>query len=223
VPSPAELTLWLLTALVEAFAVYIFLVQGLFRRFLLLTLYLLLCAMVTASRLAVFYHFGSYSSEYVYFYYFSDALLTVSLFLSISELSLRLLGTRVYRKNIIRGCSAVLLVAAVISFSNVSSSSSKLFTHFVVELSWNLFLASSLAIAALWVWKCFNEPEDRIAARCVSVLIVFSSTVLLIYELLQRAPQISHNSVVVTMMAVWVPLGCGFAAVSQGQPRITKL
>ncbi len=221
-PSPAELTLWLLTALVEAFAVYLFLVQRLFRKFMLLTLYLLLCAIITASRLAVFYYFGSYSSEYAYFYYFSDSLLTVFLFLSISELSLRLLGTRVYRKNIVRGCAAALLVAAVISFSNASSSSDKLLARFVIELSQNLYLASGLAIAALWVWKCFNEPEDRIAARCVSVLIVSSSTVMLIYELLQRAPQISHNSVVASMMAVWVPLGCGFAAVSQDQPPHPK-
>ena len=39
-----DLTLWLLTTLVEAFVVYLFLIRGLFRKFLFLNFYLLLSA-----------------------------------------------------------------------------------------------------------------------------------------------------------------------------------
>src|SRR5260370_17367568 len=83
----ADLTLWLLTTLVEIFVVCLFIIQGLFRKFLFLSFYFLLSVTISFGRY-VLYDFRFVS--YVYFYYLTDFLLTVFLFLSICELSVRL-------------------------------------------------------------------------------------------------------------------------------------
>ena len=184
---------------------------------------LLLCAIITASRLAVFYYFGFSSSEYVYFYYFSDALLTVFLFLSICELSLCLARSKISRRRLALTGAGAFLVVSLFSALIASHSSTRMMSHFVVELSQNLYFASCLAIAALWFWKTFGDPEDRIAARFVSVVFVYTSIFILLYGARKLAPQVTFDHQLGQMMAVWVPLGCGFAAVSQEQPRITKL
>jgi hypothetical protein len=220
---PAELTLWLLTALVEAFAVYIFLVQGLSRKFLMLNLYFLLGAVISASRFAVFHHSGFFSVEYAYFYYYSDALLTVFLFLSVCELSLRLAGTKISRKRIVLGGAAAFLAVSVFNASAASSSSIRMMSHFVVALSQDLYFTSPLAIALLCVWKAFDDPEDLVAARFVDVIFVGTSIFILLYGARVLVPQVAVNNKLVQMMAVWLPIGCGFVAVSLEHPRTTRL
>jgi hypothetical protein len=94
----ADLTLWLLTTFVEGFVVYLFVIQGLLRKFLFLNMYLLLSAVIGVARYAVYSHFGFLPDGVTYFYYSSEALLTIFLFLSICELSLVLVGTRIHRR-----------------------------------------------------------------------------------------------------------------------------
>jgi hypothetical protein len=214
----AELTLWLLTTLVEAFVVFLFLIQGLFRKFLLLNIYLLFSVTISMGRFAVLYHFGFTSSEYAHFYYFTDALLTLFLFLSLCELSVRLVGTKMARRKAALWGAGALLATSWFSFLVVSSRGTHVTTRFAVELSQNIFFVCCLAIVLLWVWKLRNYPEDRIAARFVSVLSVYFSLFVLIYGAHQLAPQVSsliHN--LAPMMGAWLPLGCGFVLVSAEQ------
>ena len=220
---PADLALWLLTGVVEAFAVCLFWVQGLSRKFLLLNYYLLLCAIISASRFAVLHQYGITSSAYAYFYYYSDALLTVFLFLSICELSLRLARSKISRRRLALTGAGAFLAVSLLSASIASHSSMRMMIHFVVELSQNLFFASCLATTALWVWKTFGDPEDRIAARFVGVMFVYTSIFILLYGARQLAPQVTLNHQLVPMLALWLPIGCGFIAVSHEQPRITRL
>jgi hypothetical protein len=56
--SLADLTLWLLTTVVEVFVVYLFLVYGLLRKFLFLNLYLLVSPLIGMGRFAILYHSG---------------------------------------------------------------------------------------------------------------------------------------------------------------------
>jgi hypothetical protein len=213
--SLAELTLWLLTTLVEAFVVFLFLIQGLFRKFLLLNIYLLFSVTIAMARFAVLYYFGFTSSEYAYFYYFTDALLTICLFLSLCELSVRLVGTKMVRRKAVVWSAGALLATSWFSFLIVSSQGAHVTTRFVVELSQNIFFVCCLAIVLLWVWNLRNYPEDRIAAKFVNVLSVYFSLFMLMYGARQLAPQVSSfiNNLA-PIMGAWLPLGCGFALVS---------
>lgn len=220
--SLPDLTLWMLTTLVEAFVMCLFLVRALFRKFLFLNFYLLLSVATSIGRYALLSHFGYASSEYAYFYYFSDAILTISLFLSICELTLRLVGTKMPRRRVALLTAGALLAAALFTFSVASSSDVRVTTRFVFELSQNMFFACGFAIALLWAWKLRNDPEDRIAARFVDVLSIYFSLFFLAYGARQLAPYASGPHALLAMIGAWLPLGCGFALVSQDQPRRTK-
>lgn len=219
-PLP-DLTLWMLTTFVEVFVVWLFLIRGLFRKFLFLNFYLLLSVTISIGRYAVLSYFGYVSSGYAYFYFFSDALLSVSLFLSICELSMRLTGTRMPRRRVVLLSAGALFAAAFFSFSVASSSGPRVTTRFVLGLSQNIFFACGFAIVLLWAWKLRNDPDDRIAARFVSVLSVYFSLFFLAYGARQLAPDASGPHSLFPMIGAWLPLGCAFALVSQDPPQRT--
>ena len=74
-----DLVMWLLTTLVEAFVVCVFVIQGLSRKFLFLNLYFALCVIGSVRRYVVVSYRGLASLEYAYFYYATDAVLTLAL------------------------------------------------------------------------------------------------------------------------------------------------
>jgi hypothetical protein len=219
-PLP-DLTLWMLTTFVEAFVVWLFLIRGLFRKFLFLNFYLLLSVTISIGRYAVLSYFGYVSSVYAYFYFFSDALLAVFLFLSICELSMRLVGTRMPRGRVALLSAGTLFAAAFFSFSAESSSGLRVTTRFVYGLSQNIFFACGFAIVLLWAWKLRNDPDDRIAARFVGVLSVYFSLFFLSYGASHLAPHASGPDSLFPMIGAWLPLGCAFALVSQDPPQRT--
>ena len=220
--SLADLSLWLLTTLVQAFVVYLFLIQGLFRKFLFLNCYLLLSVTISLGRYFVFSHFGLASSAYAYFYYFTDAVLTLFLYLSICELGVRLMGTRISRKRVVLWSVSALFAMAWLSLSVASPSSSRMATAFVVDLSQSIFFVCCLAIALLWAWKLRNDSNDRIADRLVNVLSVYFLLFLLVYGARQWTPHVSSLNTLYPMFSAWLPLGCGFALVSHEPPQRTK-
>ena len=210
--SLADLSLWLLTTLVQAFVVYLFLIQGLFRKFLFLNCYLLLSVTISLGRYFVFSHFGLASSAYAYFYYFTDAALTLFLYLGICELGVRLVGTRLPRKKVVLWSAAALLATAWFSFSVALPWGSR--TAMVFELSQNIFFTCCLGVALLWAWKLRNDSNDRIADRLVNVLSAYFLLFLLLYGARQLTPHVSSLNALYPMFSAWLPLGCGFALVS---------
>jgi hypothetical protein len=218
-----DLTLWLLTTFAEAFVVYLFLIQGLFRKFVFLSFYLLISVTINISRYAVLTHFGLASSEYAYFYYFADVLLTLFLFLSVCELSVHLVGTKISRTRVMMWSVGALFATTWFSFTVVSPSAHLVITRFVVELSQDILFACCLGIVLLWVWRLRNDPEDWTAARLVSVLSVYFSLFILNYGARQLVPHVSGlTNSLSPMIAAWLPLGCGFVLVSHEESRRTK-
>lgn len=121
--SIADQALWTLTTLLEALVVYLFIIQGLFRKFALFDLYFLLTVATSIGRCAALFRFGLASLEYAYCYFYTDALRTLLLFLSIFEISVRLFGARMLRRVASIGVVA-LLATAWFSYSVVSFRSS---------------------------------------------------------------------------------------------------
>jgi len=217
----ADLTIWLLTLFVDAFVAGLFLIQGLFRKFLFLNSYLLLSAVTGATQYALFSRFGLASARVHYFHFFSEVLLTILLFLSICEISVHLVGTKIRRSNVlIWSLSAcAFLVIALLTLSVTSFWDPPSTTRFFWALSENAFRASCLAIVFLWAWKFQYDPQDRIAARFVNVLGVYFSIFVFVYGAGQLTLHISNIKSLYLMVEAWLPLGCGFAIVSYQPPR----
>ena len=211
----ADQTLWLLTTLVEAFVVYLFLVQGLFRKFLFLNLYFVLSVCINIGRYSVLLQFGFTSPEYGYFYYYSDVLLTLSLFVCVVELTQRVVGARVPCRKVVVWSASAFLATGWFSFPIASLSSYRAAAHFLFEFTQNIYFACCLAVVLLGIWKLRNDSEDRIAARLVNVLAMYFLSFVVIYGARQWFPDTSGLSNVYPMMGAWLPLGCGFALVTQ--------
>jgi hypothetical protein len=217
--SHVDLTLWFLTTFVEAFVVCLLVVQGLFRHFLLLNLYLLLSVTSSLGQYVVGSHFGLASFGFYYFYWFTDALLETCLFFSVCQLSAHVVGNKMFQKKIVWLSLGGFLATAWLSFSVASSSSGiRDATHFASELSRNISLFSCLVIIALWAWKVHNNPNDWIADRLVKVLTVYFLLFFLAFGARQMAPHVSAPMYVSWMVYAWLPIGCGFA-VSQEHPQ----
>src|SRR5207237_4317445 len=85
-PGPLEYCIWLVCTLLEGAVVVCAVKSQSFRRYIFLNLYMGLSFLVSVFRYQVLSHYGMASSEYVYFYYYSDTLLTISLYFALLNL-----------------------------------------------------------------------------------------------------------------------------------------
>jgi len=83
VPGPLEFFVWCTCFALEVAVVVCAIRAKVFRRFLPLNLYMAASAVSDVLRFRILAHYGFTSSEYVYFYYYSDALLTIALYLAL--------------------------------------------------------------------------------------------------------------------------------------------
>src|SRR5260370_24600106 len=84
--SPADWMIWSLATLFEAAVVVCSVHRKVFRRYFFLNLYMLFNVLVSLGRFQVLIHQGRSSVEYRYFYFYSDALLTIVLFFALISL-----------------------------------------------------------------------------------------------------------------------------------------
>jgi hypothetical protein len=212
------LTLWLLSVLVEMFVVCLFASRKLVRRFLFLTFYLSLSCISSISEYVVAIRFGVDSGEYMYLYFSADTILTVFLFLSIGELGVRLATNEIAGSRVQFVVATALLASCCYAFLRLLTqppTGSESFA-FLNEFSEVVYFLCFLATFVLWIWQIHKNPRDQIAVQIVRVLLVNTSLYFLLYLVLQfvpPAPDLSRLPMI--MGAAWVPLGCGFAAVSE--------
>jgi hypothetical protein len=212
--APAELTLWLLTTIVGGFVVFLCVRQKVVSKFFFFTCYFAASIVVSIGRVWVLSRDGFSSAEYLYFYYYSDAVLTILLALAIWQIGARLVVGRISRETVLIGGASILFLVIFCSFSSVGHSSSLPITHFTVEISQNIFFAAGLATLGLWTWNLINKAEDRIATQFVNVLVVYFAVFFLLYGLRQaKLSSLEHLGDLFSMLRAWLPLGCSFALV----------
>lgn len=217
--SRPDFILWLLTTVVEAFVVYLFVIRGLFRQFLFLNLYFLLLVGAEVGRVATLRRFGLASSAFSSFYFFSDGLLAISLFLSVCQLGTRLVGDLIPRRKIALFSLGLFVTTVCVSFPVASSEGflDATTATYAFQLSRNFSLVCGLCIIALWAWKLRNNPSDWISAQLVNTLTVYFLLFALAFEGSQVAPGNSGLINLSYMIEAWLPLGCGFALLSPEQ------
>jgi len=212
-PSSADLAFWLLTTLLNAFVAFLFVLQGLLSRFLFLSFYFMLSATVSILQAVVLFHFGLFSAEYSYFFFVTHALVSVSLLFSVTELSFRVSGTRMLRWKIAMWVGTILLAMACFGVESVKNSR---VPRFLLESSQSVLLTCGFAVVLLCAWKVFRNSRDRVAAKLVSVLGVYFLLFFMDYGAREIFPSLMTGLYTLSWMSGgWLPLGCGFALVSQ--------
>src|SRR5437879_276281 len=132
--------------------------------------------LVTVARYEILHRYGLRSHEYLYCYYYSDAVLTIFLYLALITLYLHVFDEMKVEKYV--RLAAVLLLAgtALFSYGVVLQSSERMFTSFVYELSQNLYFVGLVLTYVLWgaILK-LRETRTQLIQLVLSLGVYFSA------------------------------------------------
>lgn len=175
-PGPTGLIIWFLGTAFELMFVVCSLARNSFLRYFFLNLYLLLSTTVSIGRFFILWTYGVRSDEYMYFYYYSDALLTVALFVALISLYSHVLGELRAGEYVKWGAVFLLLGTAGFSYAVVAQSADRLSTSFAYELSQNLYFVGLVLTYILWgaVLK-LHETRTRLVQIILSLGLYFSA------------------------------------------------
>jgi hypothetical protein len=126
-------------------------------------------------RYYILVEYGFSSKRYQYFYYYSDAVLTIFLYFALSTLYTHVFAELKAEKYVKLGTVLLLAGTALFSYSVVLQSSAKLVTHFVVELGQNLYFVGLVLTYVLWaaILK-LRETRARLVQIVLSLGVYFS-------------------------------------------------
>ena len=205
-----DYAIWLLTAVLEAGAVVCVVCARSSRKYFPLVFYMLAEFIATAGRFIVFLRFGYASQEYFYFYYYSDALEVICLYcalMGLYSLVFEEMGVSRYLR-----VAGVLLLGATagLTYAVVSGSRDRLLTHFVVELSQNLYFVGVILTYLLWgaILK-LRETRTRLIQLVLALGVAFSATAGS-YALRNLFPDAYLLRWVPPIMGVWLPLAWAY-------------
>ena len=211
-PGPVEYILWFLCTPFEVAALVCAFKRKAFRRYLFLNLYVAASLVASLGRFQIIHVYGLQSNAYFYFYYYSDALLTICLYFALISLYSFVFDELKAERYVSLVAFALLVGTAIFSFSVVQQSSSKLVTHFVVELSQNLYFVGLVLTYLLWasILK-MRETRTRLIQLVLSLGVYFSLFAAT-YALLNLYPAMSSTlKVLPPIIACFLPLAWGYA------------
>lgn len=182
-----------------------------FGRYLCLNLYMLFSFLISIGRFQILSHFGWRSSEYKYFYYSSDAVLTIFLYLALITLYLHVFDEMKVEKYV--RLTALLLLAgtALFSYAVVQQSSNRLLTGFVYELSQNLYFVGLVLTYVLWgaILK-LRESRTQLIQLVLSLGVYFSAFAAT-FALANMFPNLPYFSYIVPTFGCLLPLAWSYA------------
>jgi len=212
VPGPFEYILWFLCTPFEVAALVCAFKKKALRRYFFLNLYVAASLVASLGRFQILHHYGLNSSEYMYFYYYSDALLTICLYFALTSLYSYVFHELKAERYVSLVAFSLLVGTAIFSYSVVQQSSSRLVTHFVVELSQNLYFVGLVLTYLLWA-SILKMRETRMRLiQLVLSLGVYFSLLAATYALRNLYP--SMNSLLHALpplIACFLPLAWGYA------------
>jgi len=174
--GPYEYAIWFICTLLEVAVVVCAFRKNAIRRYAFLNAFMGASVLISVARYNVLHHYGFASKEYHYFYYYSDFLLTIVLYLALTSLYSHVFSELKAGQYVRLGTVVLLCGTALFSYAVVQQSSSKLvMTHFVIELSQNLYFVGLVLTYVLWaaVLK-IRETRTRLIQLILSTGVYFS-------------------------------------------------
>ena len=132
--------------------------------------------LATAGRMFVFLKAGYSSHEYFYFYYYSDALLVICLYFALMGLYSQVFQEMQVSRYLRVAAVLLLGVTAWFTYGVVADSRDRLLTHFVVELSQNLYFVGVVLTYLLWgAMMKLRETRTRLVQLVLSLGVCVSA------------------------------------------------
>lgn len=175
-PGLLDYLVWLACTLLEAAVVVCAVKSSSVRRYFCLNLYMGLSFLVSVGRYLVLSHSGLSSPEYIYFYFYSDALLTIGLYFALLNLYSLVFDEMKVEKYLKLGAVVLLGGTAWFSYAVINQSSHRILTHFAFELSQNLYFVGLVLTYVLWgaVLK-LRETRTRLIQLVLGLGVYFSA------------------------------------------------
>jgi hypothetical protein len=175
-PGSLGYLIWFLGSFLEVLVVVCALWRGNFRRYLFLNLYMLMSVIVSLGRFQVLRHYDLYSDEYSYFYFYSDALLTILLFFGLISLYSLVLEELKIERYVRIGAVLLLAGTSWFSYAVVHESTTRIMTRFAYELSQNLYFVGLVLTYVLWVAILkLRETRSLLVQLVLSLGVYFSA------------------------------------------------
>jgi hypothetical protein len=175
--GPFDYMLWIASFLLEVGVVLCTIYRRAFRRYLPLNTYMLCMALVNCGQYACIREFGYDSFQYSYFYFYTDGLLMILMFLVIMHFYEQVfIEMNVGRY--IRGAATMLLAAtALFSYLMIRQHQGHLTVKFVVEFDQNIYFVGLVLMYLLWgaVLK-LRETRAQLVQFILALGIYFSGT-----------------------------------------------
>lgn len=175
--GPFDYTLWLMGFLAEAYVVVFLCSRKNLLRYLPLNVYMLATVGATVAQFVVLRHYGVSSQAYAYVYYYTDALLTISLFFVIMSFYHQVFQQMGVGKYVQWGAIFLLAGTALVSYLVVSRMPHHHLTNaFVVEMSQNLYFVGVVLTYLLWgAVITLRETRTRLIQLILALGIFFSA------------------------------------------------
>jgi hypothetical protein len=211
-PGSADYVIWFLGVLLEAAVVVCAVRRGLFKRYFFLNLYVLLELLVSLGRFRVLVHDGWSSDTYRYFYFYSDALLTIALFFTVISLYVFVFEELKLERYVRLGAVLLLAGTSWFSYEVVNQSSHRILTHFAFELSQNLYFVGLVLTFVLWGAILKLRETRALLVQLVLSLGIYFSAFAASYSLSNLSPNVfAHMVYLVPAMGCLLPLSWAYA------------
>src|SRR5215472_13530672 len=175
--GPFDYAIWILGFLVQIGVVVCVVYRKDVLRYLPLTIYMLCAALVNCGEYFCVERFGFTSSQYFYYFYSTESLLTILLFWTIIRFYQQTFLEMSVGAYIRGGAVLLLLATAVFSYIVVHENRNHLSTRFVVELGQNLHFVGVVLTYLLWgaILK-LRETRTRLIQLVLALGVYFSAT-----------------------------------------------
>jgi len=206
VSGPIALVIWYVGTALELGFVVCSIARKSFFRYFFLNLYFLLAVTSSVARHLILNDFGVSSDEYRYAYFYTDALLTLALYVALISLYSHVFGELRFGKYVRLSAVLLLLGTALFTYAVVAQSTDRLATTFAYELSQNLYFVGLVLTYVLWgaVLK-LRETRTRLVQFVLSLGLYFSAYAAT-YALVNLASKYSVLGLVGPILGCLLPL-----------------
>ena len=211
-PGLIGYSIWSLGLVLEACVVVCALRRGLFRQYFFVNLYMLLELFVSLGRFRILTYSGQSSETYRYFYFYSDAILTIGLFFALISLYIFVFEELQVERYVRFGALLLLIGTSLFSYAVVNQSTDRIMTNFAFELSQNLYFVGLVLTFLLWGAILKLRETRALIIQLVLSLGVYFSALAAGYALSNLSPSTTDHLVYLApSMGCLLPLSWAYA------------
>jgi hypothetical protein len=209
--GPVDYLIWVVSFALEVYILARAVASKDFLRYLSLHLFIAAMIFRDVSLYVTLKEYGYSSLQYNYAYYYTDALLTVMMYLAIMHLYYQVFREMRLAKYV-RGATVLLLAGtALFAYVVVQANTGHLTSRFVVELSQDLYFVGLVLTYLLWaaVFK-LRETRARLVQLVLALGVYFSATAAL-YAVRNMFPDLHALAFfLVPLVGIFLPAAWAF-------------